>query len=239
MTINAWVQLLVPPPKYHVQSLIDCDLTERAPIDSIILMERGPQPLAEEPGFPSRSSGLIDNTDDAYTFPPFAAFAPMIVFGELDYPALRARERESAPRRPWRMPGGSRPGRRAQLVGLIPSLVERHRAQLPPSELAAAAPGDDVPAAVEGAAADTAVVAGRVADPLGANLLAQEADVGEREQDHRQADEGHDLRPRQQQALVEREQRGDLLLGLVELADVAGTDSSCHRRIEQDDDASR
>ena len=45
VTINAWVQLLVPPPKYHVQSLIDCDLTERAPIDSVILMERGPQPL--------------------------------------------------------------------------------------------------------------------------------------------------------------------------------------------------
>ena len=41
VTINAWVQLLVPPPKYHVQSLIDCDLTERAPIDSVILMERG------------------------------------------------------------------------------------------------------------------------------------------------------------------------------------------------------
>ena len=32
VTINAWVQLLVPPPKYHVKSLIDCDLGERAPI---------------------------------------------------------------------------------------------------------------------------------------------------------------------------------------------------------------
>ena len=39
VTINAWVQLLVPPPKYHVQSLIDCDLSERAPIDSVILMD--------------------------------------------------------------------------------------------------------------------------------------------------------------------------------------------------------
>jgi dolichol-phosphate mannosyltransferase len=161
VTINSWVQLLVPPPKYHVQSLIDCDMTDRAPIDSVILMERGTPPLAEEPAFPLTIERLIDNTDDAYTFPPFAAFAPMIAFGELDYPALRARERElleTAVGDAWRV--------RVRVVGhnwseLIPSLVERHRAQLPPNELALAARGDEEVPAPDAAAADTPVAAGR------------------------------------------------------------------------------
>jgi dolichol-phosphate mannosyltransferase len=143
VTINAWVQLLVPPPKYHVQSLIDCDMTDRAPIDSVILMERGTPPLAEVPSFELTVDRLIENTDDAYTFPPFAAFAPMITFGELDYAALRSRERrllETAVAKAWRV--------RVRVVGhnwseLIPSLVEWHRAQLPIGELEAAGTGDD------------------------------------------------------------------------------------------------
>ena len=109
VTINAWVQILVPPPKYHVQSLIDCDMTDRAPIDSIILMERGSPPLAEEPGFELTIDRLIDNTDDAYTFPPFAAFAPMLAFGELDY-APCAPASAGSSRRPWPRPGGSSSG---------------------------------------------------------------------------------------------------------------------------------
>ena len=47
VTINAIVQLLVPPPKYHVTSLVDCDITDEAPLDSVILMERG-DPAAED-----------------------------------------------------------------------------------------------------------------------------------------------------------------------------------------------
>jgi putative flippase GtrA len=142
VTINAWVQLLVPPPKYHVQSLIDCDLTDRAPIDSVVLMERGTPPLAEEPDFGLTVDRLIDNTDDAYTFPPFASFAPLLRMGGLDEPALRIHERallERAIARAWRL--------RLRVVGhswseLIPSLVERHRAQLPPAA-AAIAEADD------------------------------------------------------------------------------------------------
>jgi dolichol-phosphate mannosyltransferase len=139
VTINAWVQILVPPPKYHVQSLIDCDMTDRAPIDSIILMERGSPPLAEEPDFELTIDRLIDNTDDAYTFPPFAAFAPMLAFGELDYPTLRARERElleTATAKAWRV--------LVRVAGhnwseLIPTLVEGHRAQLPTDGVGAGA----------------------------------------------------------------------------------------------------
>lgn len=158
VTINAWVQLLVPPPKYHVQSLIDCDMTDRAPIDSVILMERGTPPLAEEPSFELTIDRLIDNTDDAYTFPPFAAFAPMLVFGDLDHAALRSRERqllETAVAKAWRV--------RVRVVGhnwseLIPSLVERHRAQLPAGALHAAAQDDDSGRSSDGATTDRPAV---------------------------------------------------------------------------------
>jgi dolichol-phosphate mannosyltransferase len=161
VTINSWVQLIVPPPKYHVQSLIDCDMTDRAPIDSIVIMERGNPPLAEEPPFDLTIDRLIENTDDAYTFPPFAALAPLIAFGQLDYPALRARERELLERsvaRAWRV--------RVRVVGhnwseLIPTLVERHRAQLPQAEMEAAAREADAAIAAEVAAAEAPVGAGR------------------------------------------------------------------------------
>jgi hypothetical protein len=125
VTINAWVQLLIPPPKYHVQSLIDCDISESAPIDSVVLMERG-DPLTEEPDMEATLDRLLDNTDDAYTFPPFAAFAPEIVVDGMDYPTLRTNEREllrSAVDHAWRL--------RLRVTGhswsdAIPALVDRH-----------------------------------------------------------------------------------------------------------------
>jgi dolichol-phosphate mannosyltransferase len=94
VTINAWVQLFIPPPKYHVTSLIDCAMTDRAPLDAVILMERGMPPLAEEPAMAFTLEQLLDNTDDAYTFPPFASMAPLLRIDGLDYPSLRATERE-------------------------------------------------------------------------------------------------------------------------------------------------
>jgi dolichol-phosphate mannosyltransferase len=160
VTINAWVQLLIPPPKYHVQSLIDCDLTERAPIDTVVLMERGTPPLAEEPVFGLTVDRLLDNTDDAYTFPPFASLAPLLAFGDLDYAGLRARERtllESSVERAWRV--------RVRVEGhnwsdLIPSLVEAHQAHLPPAEVEAAARAAEDAIAAEVAAAEAPVPAG-------------------------------------------------------------------------------
>lgn len=139
VTTNAWVQLLIPPPKYHVQSLIDCDQTDRAPIDSVILMERGAPPLAEEPTFELMIEQLLENTDDAYTFPPFASFAPLLVLAELDYDALRVRERElleAAMVGVWRA--------RIRVIGhdwanIIPDLVERHRVAVPVGSAPAAA----------------------------------------------------------------------------------------------------
>ena len=147
VTINAWVQLLVPPPKYHVQSLIDCDLSDRAPIDSVVLMERGTPPLAEEPDFAFTIEQLIENTDDAYTFPPFATFAPLIEIKGRGYEALREHELEL-------LKTSVRDARRSRVrvVGhswseIVPTLLDRRTSELPPSVLEVAArPDDQAPA---------------------------------------------------------------------------------------------
>ncbi len=117
--------------------------------------------MAEEPDFALTIDRLLENTDDAYTFPPFAAFAPLVTFGELDYDALRIRERqllEASVARAWRV--------RMRVVGhnwseLIPSLVEAHRAQLPPAAMEAAAREADSAIATEVAAAEEPVAVGR------------------------------------------------------------------------------
>jgi dolichol-phosphate mannosyltransferase len=136
VTTNAWVQILVPPPKYHVLSLLECDMVEQAPIDGVILMERG-DPLREEPGPEDTVSELLANTDDAYTFPPFASLAPLLRFAGLDEAALRRRERDilAAAIRPdgpvWRL--------RLRVAGhgwadVIPALADEHRAGDAPAE---------------------------------------------------------------------------------------------------------
>ena len=144
VTINAWVQLLIPPPKYHVQSLIECEMSDRARIDSVILMERGPTPLAEEPDFAFTMDRLIENTDDAYTFPPFASFAPMLVIDGTDYAGLRARELEL-------LEASIRTARRVRVrvVGhswaeLIPDLLDRPEGVLPAHVLEVAGRPDGI-----------------------------------------------------------------------------------------------
>jgi dolichol-phosphate mannosyltransferase len=94
VTINAVVQLLVPPPKYHVSSLVDCDMTDEAPLDSVILMERGVPAVEEGLELEAALDELLANTEDAYTFPPFGWFAPFIILDGMDIAALRSRERD-------------------------------------------------------------------------------------------------------------------------------------------------
>jgi dolichol-phosphate mannosyltransferase len=128
VTTNCWVQIWVPPPKYHVQSLLECDIVDSAPIDGIVLMERG-EAVLEEPSLEETVEQLLANTDDAYTFPPFSSISPLFVIRGADHDALRERERSllrsaiSQPAMPaWR--------RRLRVTGhawsdVIPDLAER------------------------------------------------------------------------------------------------------------------
>ena len=93
MTMNSAVQAIVPPPKHRIDALFDCVVGGRAPIRNVILMERGPDQL-EPVDLDEAVRRLIENTDDAYGFPPFATFAPRIRIDGYDYEALRRKEVE-------------------------------------------------------------------------------------------------------------------------------------------------
>ncbi len=122
MSVNSAVQMMIPPPKYHISSLIECEIGERAPIGHVFLMERG-EPMREELTVSAAIGQLIENTDDAYGFPPFSTFAPHLRIGDADYPELRRQEHELLERalqaaRIWRL----------RVVGhewaeLLPSLI--------------------------------------------------------------------------------------------------------------------
>jgi putative flippase GtrA len=93
VSINSVVQILVPPPKYRIDALMACRIAAEAPIAHVFLMERG-ESLHERVTPEQAIAQLIENTDDAYGFPPFATFAPHITIGGEDYHALRRREED-------------------------------------------------------------------------------------------------------------------------------------------------
>jgi hypothetical protein len=70
-TINAIVQLIIPPPKYHVDRLVPgVRMAKEAKLAGFIVIKRGAGregPLNEQEVVET----LIENTDDAYTFPPY------------------------------------------------------------------------------------------------------------------------------------------------------------------------
>src|SRR5665213_261548 len=92
MTINSWVQRIIPPPKYFVQRLVPCQLGAVTSVSDIYIIERG---------VPHRSTvnqsqavvELLENTEDAYGFPPYRYLAPVFSVGGASYDALRQRER--------------------------------------------------------------------------------------------------------------------------------------------------
>jgi putative flippase GtrA len=93
MSVNSVVQILVPPPKYAIDALVPSRIGTHAPISHAVLMERG-EPLRTRLNVSDAADLLIENTDDAYGFPPFATLAPELSIAGMDYAQLRARERE-------------------------------------------------------------------------------------------------------------------------------------------------
>src|SRR5450759_1468911 len=93
MSINSVLQIIVPPPKYHITSLLPAQIATESPIANVFLMERG-EPIQERVELDGAVDQLIENTDDAYGFPPFSTLAPHFVIGGENYEQLRARERE-------------------------------------------------------------------------------------------------------------------------------------------------
>jgi len=80
-TINAIVQMIVPPPKYHVRRLIpNVRLAQEASLTRLIVIERGGEGSVE---LDSRQAleTLLSNCEDAYGFPPYSAIAPSLYRG--------------------------------------------------------------------------------------------------------------------------------------------------------------
>jgi dolichol-phosphate mannosyltransferase len=93
MALNAVTQAIVPPPKYMVDRLVPCEFAASTRVRELFVIERGPAAM-EELDHDRAIDIMLENTDDAYGFPPFRYFAPAIAIGGEDYPALRERERE-------------------------------------------------------------------------------------------------------------------------------------------------
>lgn len=91
MSFNAVTQMLVPPPKYAVDRLVPADVTGSVVVEEMFIIERG-TPALSDIEHRTALTELIENTDDAYGFPPFRYFAPAIVLGHDDYDTLRDKE---------------------------------------------------------------------------------------------------------------------------------------------------
>jgi dolichol-phosphate mannosyltransferase len=93
LTINGLMQRIVPPPKYGVRRLVTCDLAVRTRVEDLFIIERGPDasgPIDKDTAL----TELLENTEDAYGFPPYRYLAPVVSFGDQRSSAeLLARER--------------------------------------------------------------------------------------------------------------------------------------------------
>jgi glycosyltransferase involved in cell wall biosynthesis len=92
MTINGWTQRIIPPPKYAVQRLVPCELTTGTRIDRLFIIERGAPHHSRVPQSEAIAE-LLENTEDAYGFPPYRYLAEALSVGGLSYDELRERER--------------------------------------------------------------------------------------------------------------------------------------------------
>jgi dolichol-phosphate mannosyltransferase len=92
MTINGWTQRMIPPPKYHVQRLVTCELGSTTTIDQLYIIERGVPHHSMVPQSQAIVE-LLENTEDAYGFPPYRYLAQALSVGGMTYDELRERER--------------------------------------------------------------------------------------------------------------------------------------------------
>jgi hypothetical protein len=94
MSMNAIVQAIIPPPKYKVTDLVPCTVGTQVRMENLFVIERGTPALMESIGPDRALAELLENTDDAYGFPPYSSLAPHLKIGGEGHERLRARERE-------------------------------------------------------------------------------------------------------------------------------------------------
>lgn len=81
MTINSVMQTTVPPPKYMVDTLVDCEIGEQTAVDALYFIERGTPASQRRLELNEVVERLQLNTEDAYGFPPYAELTPHLNIG--------------------------------------------------------------------------------------------------------------------------------------------------------------
>jgi dolichol-phosphate mannosyltransferase len=82
-TMNALVQIVVPPPKFHVDELIPgAEVVSSIPLEHLFVIERG-SALVEDLDVATANMILSENTEDAYGFPPYPRIAHALANGEV------------------------------------------------------------------------------------------------------------------------------------------------------------
>jgi dolichol-phosphate mannosyltransferase len=94
MSMNAVVQAIIPPPKYRVTDLVTCAVGSQVRMESLYVIERGTPALTESISRSDAVEELLENTEDAYGFPPYSSLAPHLTIRGKDRDNLRTRERE-------------------------------------------------------------------------------------------------------------------------------------------------
>ena len=93
MSMNAVVQAIIPPPKYKVTDLVTCVVGTRVRMESLYVIERGTPSLTEAISHGTAVDELLENTEDAYGFPPYSSLAPHLVIAGNGPERLRKLER--------------------------------------------------------------------------------------------------------------------------------------------------
>ena len=94
MSMNAIVQAIIPPPKYKVTDLVACTVGTEVRMENLFVIERGTPALMEPIAIDRALVELLENTEDAYGFPPYSSLAPHLKIGGEGHERLRAREKE-------------------------------------------------------------------------------------------------------------------------------------------------
>ncbi len=135
-TVNAWVQRMIPPPKYHVNQLVPTvKMAREATLAGMFVIERGQDAILP---LDSREAieVLMKNCDDAYGFPPYHAIKEFLIKeNNLD---LREGERAIVDRAFSELPATLIRSRDADWWRLIPGYVDEKIAVYFPSRLPAA-----------------------------------------------------------------------------------------------------
>jgi dolichol-phosphate mannosyltransferase len=102
-SLNALVQLLIPPPKFMVDRLVPgTRYGDKAQLEQIVLIERGPDFQASlDDG--KKADILLANADDAYGFPPYPSLASRL--RSYQGQDLQAQERRIVEAASKRVPG--------------------------------------------------------------------------------------------------------------------------------------